>query len=90
MRNMTALRILATASNIAFICYATLAVIHPVLLLHLLLLPMNVWCLWQVWRSCAAVRWPSVFLHRATRLTARPSTSWDQGRPNPIGTSWFP
>lgn len=41
-RGMVALRLLAIASNFAFIAYAALAGIHPVLLLHGLLLPMNV------------------------------------------------
>ena len=47
MRGMVALRVLAIASNLAFIVYAVLAGIHPVLLLHALLLPMNVWRLVQ-------------------------------------------
>lgn len=42
VRAMVALRLLAIASNLAFIAYAALAGIHPVLLLHGLLLPMNV------------------------------------------------
>ena len=43
MRGMVALRVLAMASNLAFIAYAVLAGIHPVLVLHALLLPMNAW-----------------------------------------------
>lgn len=43
MRDMVALRVLAIASNAAFIGYAALVHIHPVLLLHAALLPMNVW-----------------------------------------------
>lgn len=43
MRGMVALRLVAIASNLAFIAYAAIAGIHPVLLLHALLLPMNVW-----------------------------------------------
>ena len=42
MRDMAALRLLAIASNLAFIVYAALSAIHPGLLLHALLLPMNV------------------------------------------------
>ena len=41
MRDMVALRALAIVSNLAFIAYAALAGIAPVLLLHALLLPMN-------------------------------------------------
>jgi hypothetical protein len=42
MRDMTALRCMAIASNVAFIAYGALADVGPVLLLHLLLLPVNV------------------------------------------------
>lgn len=41
MRDMRALRRAAIASNLAFIVYAAWAGIMPVLVLHLLLLPMN-------------------------------------------------
>ena len=43
MRGMVSLRVLAIASNLAFIGYAALAGIHPVLLQHVMLLPMNAW-----------------------------------------------
>ena len=42
MRDMAALRCVAIASNLAFIAYGVLADVGPVLLLHLLLLPVNV------------------------------------------------
>lgn len=42
MRDMAALRCVAIASNLAFITYGALADLGPVLLLHLLLLPVNV------------------------------------------------
>jgi hypothetical protein len=41
MRDMRALRRTAIASNLAFVAYAAWAGILPVLVLHLLLLPMN-------------------------------------------------
>jgi len=41
MRSMTALRWVALASNLAFIAYAYLGKLAPVLLLHALLLPVN-------------------------------------------------
>jgi hypothetical protein len=49
MRNMVVLRGMAIASNLAFIAYGALADLGPVLLLHLLLLPVNalrltMWC----------------------------------------------
>jgi len=42
MRDMVPLRCLAIASNLAFIAYGALADLGPVLVLHLLLLPVNV------------------------------------------------
>jgi hypothetical protein len=51
VRSMVALRLLAIASNLAFIAYAALAGIHPVLLLHGLLLPVNVVRLLQAVRE---------------------------------------
>ena len=42
MRDMVALRCMAIASNLAFIAYGVLADLGPVLVLHLLLLPVNV------------------------------------------------
>ena len=42
MRGMVGLRCMAIASNLAFIAYGVLADLGPVLVLHLLLLPVNV------------------------------------------------
>ncbi len=58
MRDMAALRCMAIASNLAFIAYGTLADLGPVLLLHLLLLPVNVLRLarWRASAPMAAVR----------------------------------
>jgi hypothetical protein len=50
MRDMHRLRWMAIASNLAFIAYALLADLAPVLVLHLLLLPVNVQRL-MAWRS---------------------------------------
>jgi hypothetical protein len=47
MSGMVSLRAIAIASNVAFICYAALVGISPVLLLHALLLPMNIYRLLQ-------------------------------------------
>lgn len=46
-RSIATLRIVAMASNLMFIAYALAASLPPVLLLHLLLLPLNAWRLWQ-------------------------------------------
>ena len=55
MRNMVALRCMAIASNLAFIAYGGMADLGPVLVLHLLLLPVNVLRL-TVWRASASDR----------------------------------
>lgn len=47
MRGMVALRITAILSNLAFLAYGSLANIEPVLLLHLALLPTNLYRLTQ-------------------------------------------
>ncbi|HSW24239.1 MAG TPA: hypothetical protein VLJ62_15865 [Burkholderiaceae bacterium] len=46
-RSITALRVLAIASNVLFIAYATAAHLPPILILHALLLPINLLRLWQ-------------------------------------------
>jgi hypothetical protein len=48
MRSMRALRWMAIASNLAFIAYGYLGSLAPVLLLHLLLLPVNVYRVTQL------------------------------------------
>ena len=57
MRDMVSLRVVAIASNIAFIAYGALAEISPVLLLHVVLLPVNMLRLAEsvrsVWRRRA-------------------------------------
>jgi CRP/FNR family cyclic AMP-dependent transcriptional regulator len=51
MRGMAALRAVAIASNLAFIAYGWLVGIHPVLVLHMVLLPTNAWRLMQAVQS---------------------------------------
>ncbi len=48
MKTIVPLRVMAVCSNIAFILYGHLAAIEPVLLLHLVLLPMNLWRLGEI------------------------------------------
>jgi uncharacterized membrane protein YqjE len=47
LRSLTALRAVAIASNLLFMAYAFSAQLHPVLVLHAALLPINLWRLWQ-------------------------------------------
>jgi hypothetical protein len=53
MRSMRALRWVAIASNLAFIAYGYLGSLAPVLLLHLLLLPVNVYRVTQLYSGRA-------------------------------------
>jgi hypothetical protein len=58
MRDMVSLRLVAILSNILFVAFAYTQHIHPVLLLHAVLLPVNLWRLtdnqpdWLVRRAC--------------------------------------
>jgi hypothetical protein len=52
MRSMKPLRWVAIASNVAFIAYGYLGGLAPVLLLHALLLPVNVYRLAQLRGAC--------------------------------------
>lgn len=56
MRDMVSLRVVAIASNIAFIAYGALAEISPVLLLHVVLLPVNMLRLAESVRSVLRCR----------------------------------
>ncbi len=57
LRSLTALRAMAIASNLMFIAYALAAHLDPVLILHLALLPLNLWRLAEL-RAGAAARPP--------------------------------
>jgi CRP/FNR family cyclic AMP-dependent transcriptional regulator len=48
MKTMLHLRVVGIVANLAFISYGVLAHVHPVLLLHLSLLPLNAWRLHQL------------------------------------------
>lgn len=56
MKSMRPLRIAAISSNFAFIYYAIVAGVTPVLILHLVLLPMNVFRLLQIEERARSVR----------------------------------
>ena len=48
MKTMLHLRIVGIVANLAFITYGVLDHVYPVLMLHMTLLPLNVWRLWQL------------------------------------------
>jgi hypothetical protein len=56
MKTMLHLRMVGIAANIAFISYGALGPVYPVLLLHLTLLPLNIWRLHQLRRLVRDIR----------------------------------
>lgn len=56
MKTMIPLRIVAISSNAAFIVYGLLGGLYPILILHLVLLPMNVWRLIEMIRLVNRVK----------------------------------
>ena len=54
MRTMVPLRLIAILSNILFLGFAYIQNIHPVLVLHMALLPINVWRLLALRQSAGA------------------------------------
>jgi hypothetical protein len=56
MRSMVPLRLAAILSNILFISFGYIAHIHPVLLLHTVLLPINIARLAALWRDDVTIR----------------------------------
>jgi len=51
MKDMVNLRIVAICSNVAFITYALMLNLPPILVLHVILLPVNGWRLMQELKS---------------------------------------
>jgi len=71
-QQITTLRAVAIASNVMFIAYALVAWLPPVLALHLTLLPINAWRLWQASRTLEAEpsRNPPAPVRRAPTLVS--------------------
>jgi CRP/FNR family transcriptional regulator, cyclic AMP receptor protein len=55
MRSRARLRQVAIASNVAFITYGIVGNVIPVLTLHVLLLPLNIWRLWEIGETRKAI-----------------------------------
>lgn len=72
-RDMQRLRLTALAANVAFIGYASLAGLWPVLALHLCLVPVNLWRLGQSLRPLPG------------RASAEPAACWPGGAPQRRG-----
>jgi hypothetical protein len=79
-RNPLWMRPLAVSTNLAFIGYACVAGLAPVLALHALLLPINLLRWWQSWQIVlmrkldATEVQPSDHIHQSTRLNPTPNT----------------
>jgi hypothetical protein len=56
MKTMLHLRVAGIVANIAFVAYGALGSVYPVLLLHLVLLPLNAWRLHQLLRLTREIR----------------------------------
>lgn len=56
MKTMLHLRRIGIGANVAFIAYGVIGHVYPVLLLHLILLPLNIWRLRQLLRLTRQIR----------------------------------
>jgi hypothetical protein len=74
MRAMVPLRLVAIASNLAFIAYGASAGIHPVLMLHLVLLPLNALRLAQAGLD-RCLQCPACLPSSRTATTAKPPSA---------------
>lgn len=65
MRSMVPLRVIGICSNFAFLIYAASLGLMPVAVLHSVLLPVNLWRLWEALQEKRAmprlVAWRAVF-----------------------------
>jgi hypothetical protein len=69
MKDMASLRVAALASNCAFLAYGMGLHLGPVIVLHALLLPLNVWRLSQVLRGGTCL---SASIRRSSSLRDAP------------------
>jgi hypothetical protein len=56
MKDMVALRVVAICSNVAFVAYAVMLNLQPILILHVILLPLNSWRLMGVLKQRSVTR----------------------------------
>jgi fatty acid desaturase len=71
------MRRLAVCTNLAFISYACLAALAPVLALHVLLLPINVW---RCWQCMTCHQQANQFKFRTRQLADVPHTTAGPGK----------
>lgn len=75
MRTMLPLRLVAILSNVLFVAYGYVEHIHPVLFLHLALLPINFWRLFAHWSDATTPR-RSAVTNVALRTRSAPYALW--------------
>jgi hypothetical protein len=89
-RRMVPLRIVAIASNLAFIAYGLALGLTPVWALHVILLPLNARRLEQAWRARQPTHWPSDVnttvsgmtpAQRSEKVDLPEGPSWVKSRP---------
>ena len=68
MRTMIPLRLLGIGSNLAFITYGFLAGLLPVLILHVMLLPLNIYRFFEMWRLIRELKQAEDGPHRLAAL----------------------
>ena len=92
MRDMVSLRVVAIASNIAFISYGALAEISPVLLLHVVLLPVNLLRLSESVRSALRRRAEATncAAGRCTRSAEPPAGDSEPANASPLPARFAP
>ena len=56
LKTMIRLRLVAIGSNVVFIIYAAMGHLVPIMVLHILLLPLNIWRLYEVKQLISKVR----------------------------------
>ena len=56
MKTMMPLRLVAISSNVAFVVYSLLGGLDPILILHVILLPLNIYRLYEIRKTMRSVR----------------------------------
>lgn len=90
MRSMMALRIAAMAANICFIVYGTLSHLYPVVTLHVLLLPCNLFRFYELQFGKAGLRPHRAMPRKAARQRERASQKASRKTPEPYERPFGP
>ena len=80
LKTMIPLRLVAIASNIVYIAYSALAGLVPILVLHALLMPLNIWRLVEVRQLIRRVRASAQSAHAGAGRSGRCAGARPPGR----------